>query len=826
MQRIMWAPEMHFQGLMQTLVQDIRHAVRVLRKTPGFTISATIVLALGIGANTAIFSVVNAVLLRPLPFPASDRLVNVWHIPPQHSFPGMKIFSVSPANYLDWQAQNHVFDGMAMYATRRTNLTGGDRPESVLVTFADGTFFDVVGGKSQLGRTFTAQDDRSDSGHVAVLSHAFWKTHLGGTDAALRQTLTLNGEKYTIIGVMPARFTLPAWSATAADIWVPVAWNAEMRAERKNHNYSVVARVKQGVTREAANAELATISRRLEAQYPEANQGWGATAISLRDGLVQDVRPALLLLLGAVVFVLLIACANVANLVLARTLGRQKELAIRVALGASRARTLRHVLTETIVLSLAGGAAGLIVAHFGVQLILAFLADQIPRATEVGLDAPVLAFTLGVSLLTGVLAGVWPSWRSSRADLNEALKIGLGRTDAHAGRGLTRRILIIAEVALSLVLLTGAGLTIRSLWILRGINPGLDPQSVITAQIGIPKAVYPERAQQIRFYNDVAARVRAIPGVASAAFIDSLPLEGGGSMQPIAVGGRPAAVFAEQPEVAVRRVSTEYFSTMRIPVLRGRDFTEADTATTNGVVVISESLAKRFWRGEDPIGKRVTLSFVPDKPRQVIGIVGDVKDNGLDVLEPVPTMYEPHAQSGGRGMSLAARTTVTPTSITQAVIDAVHQVDRELPVTDIKTMDDLLAESLSQRRFTMLLLAAFAGLALSLAAVGIYSVLSYTMRRRVREISIRVAVGAQTGDVLRLVVLEALKPAVIGVALGLLGAEALAKVVTTHVYGVAPTDPATFAGTSLLIMTVALAASLIPAWRATRVDPIKALRED
>jgi len=380
---------------MQTIIQDFRHALRVLRKTPGFTASAIAVLALGIGANTAIFTVVNAVLLRPLPYPEADRLVRVWHVPPQKSFPGVPIFPASPANYLDWKAQGQAFESIAAYRGSNFNLTGRDRPESVTVTLAEAEFFDVVGVKPELGRTYHKEEDRPGSGHVVVLSHKFWQTHFGGNAGVLGQTLILSNEKYTIVGVMPARFTLPAWGATASDLWAPTAWDAKVRAERKNHNYAVAARLKRGVPVEQAVAELATISRRLETQYPEADQGWGTTVIPLREQLVKDVRPALLLLLGAVVFVLLIACANVANLVLARTLGRRKELAIRVALGASRGQTLRHVMVETMVLSLAGGAAGLLVAHSGVKLILAFLSDQIPRATEAGLDLPVLGFTLG-----------------------------------------------------------------------------------------------------------------------------------------------------------------------------------------------------------------------------------------------------------------------------------------------------------------------------------------------------------------------------------------------------------------------------------------------
>jgi putative ABC transport system permease protein len=807
-------------------MQDLRHALRALRKSPGFTASAVAVLALGIGANTAIFSVVNAVLLRPLPFPEPDRMVRLWHVPPQKSFPGMKIFALSPANFLDWRAQSRTFESMSAYKPSLGSLTGVDRPESVINGLADSEFFKVLGIPPEIGRTYTSEEDRPGATRVAVLSHKFWETHFGASPSVLGRRISIDRQEYTIIGVMPARFTLPAWGATAADLWTPTAWGAKERAERKNHNYVAVARLKRGVDLKEAQAELATISRRLETQYPEADQGWGATAIPLHEQLIGDVRPTLLLLLGAVVFVLLIACANVANLVLARTVARRKELAIRVALGASRARTLRHVLAETVVLSLAGGILGLAIAHFGVKLILAFLADQIPRATEVGLDVPVLAFTVGISLATGILTGLWPSWRSSRTDLNETLKSGAGRGDSEGTRRLSRGVLVTAEVALSLMLLIGAGLTIRSLWILRGVSPGIDPHNVLTMTVAVPRSAYPEPPVQVRFFDQTLRNIAAIPGVESAAAIDSLPMSGSGSMQPIVPEGAAAALFAEQPEVAVRRITTGYLHTMRIPLLRGREFTAGDTLESTPVAIISKSMADRFWPGKDPIGRHVTMSFDPEKPRQIVAIAGDVKDNGLDVTEPVPTVYEPHGQTGGGGMSLVVRTAVPPSSATQSVLQAVQRTDREVPVTEIKTMDDLMAESLSQRRFTMMLLASFAGLALTLAAVGIYSVLSYTVRRRLREISIRVAVGAQVRDVLRLVLVESMTPAVIGVAIGLIGAEFVAKLLASQVFGVTATDPMTFAGVSAILLLVALAASLVPAWRATRVDPIKALRED
>jgi putative ABC transport system permease protein len=813
---------------MTGLLQDLRYALRQLRKNPGFTAVAVITLALGIGANTSIFSVVNGVLLRPLTFKDPGRLVRVWHVPPAKSFPGMTTFSVSAANYLDWERQNHVFEGMAIYTFHGFTLTGSDKPEQIDACAATSGFFSTLGVQPMLGRVFSSEEDQPGHSNVVVLSHRLWQEHFGSNPAIVGQNINLDGQSYLVAGVMPANFQFPDF----AQMWTPMAWTDKERAVRGEHHSVVVARLKPGIDLKQAQAEMNTISSRLEQQYPEDNKGWGAVVVPLHDDLVSDVRPALLVLLGAVAFVLLIASVNVANLALARTFSRQKEIAIRTALGASSARVLRQILTESVLLALAGGVLGLTYAHAGVRLIMAYLADKLPHSIEVGLDSKVLAFTAAISIATGILAGVLPALRLTRGDVNQSLKQGLGRTDADSSGNRTRSILVVSEVALSLILLVGAGLMIRSFQRLHGVNPGFDSRNVLTMTAMVSRAKFPLPAQQVTFFDQVLQRVRALPGVESAGVVDDIPLDNGGSHQPVAIEGRPAVPMSEQPEVDVRLISTGYMSALHIPILHGRDFSDTDLAGRPAVILISESMARQLWPGEDALGKRLTLTFFPDAVREVIGIVGDVKLDGLDQTRPSATLYFPLDQAsepstGGWSsfpMTLVVRSASRSTGLVSAVSNAVHDVDREMPLRDILTMDDLVANSLSQQRFNMLLLGAFAGLALLLAAVGIYSVLSYSVKRSVREIGIRLALGARIGDVLRMVVFEGMKPTLLGVAVGTAGALALGRVLSSLIYEVKPTDPITFLVVTALLAVIALLASIIPAYRATKVDPMVALR--
>ena len=812
---------------MLTFLQDFRYAVRQYRKNLGFTAVAVITLALGIGANTAIFSVVNGVLLRPLTFKDPGRLVRVWHVPPAKSFPGMTTFSVSAANYLDWERQNHVFERMAIYSYHGFTLTGGDKPEQIDACAVTSGFFATLGIQPVLGRAFTPEEDQPGRSNVVVLSHRLWQEHFGSNPNIVGQNIAMDGGSYLVAGVMPASFQFPDF----AQMWTPMAWTDKERAVRGEHHSVVIARLAAGVDVKQAQAEMNTISSRLEQQYPEDDKGWGAVVVPLHDDLVSDVRPALLVLLGAVAFVLLIASVNVANLALARTFSRQKEIAIRTALGASTTRVLRQIFTESVLLALAGGALGLTYAHAGVLLIMAFLADKIPHSIEVGLDAKVLGFTAGISLFAGMLAAVLPALRLTRADVNQSLKQGLGRTDANSSGQRTRSILVVSEVALSLILLVGAGLMIRSFQELHGVNPGFDSHNVITMTAMVSRAKFPDPAQQVRFFEQVLQRVRALPGVESAGVVDDIPLDNGGSHQPVAIEGRPMVPMSEQPEVDVRLVSAGYMNAMRIPIVRGRDLRDTDIAGRPAVILISESMARQFWPGEDALGKRLTLTFFPDSVREVVGIVGDVKLDGLDQTRPSAALYFPLDQisvpsSGGWNsfpMTLVVRSG-SASGMVSALSNAVHEVDREMPLRDILTMDTLVANSLTQQRFNMLLLGAFAGLALLLAAVGIYSVLSYSVKRSVRDIGIRLALGARLGDVMRMVVFEGMKPTLLGVAIGVVGALALGRVLSGLIYGVKPTDPVTFLIVTILLALIALLSCILPAYRATKVDPMVALR--
>jgi predicted permease len=815
---------------MRNLLSDLRFSLRILRRNPGFSIAAILVLALGIGANTAIFSVLNAVLLRPLPYEDSSRIMQVWHVPPPKSFPGLTMFSVSPANYLDWQSQSSSFEKMAAYGFHSFTFGGKDRPEAIQGATVAPDFFALLRIHPFLGRTFTPDENRPGQGHVVLLGYKFWRDHFASDPSIVGRDVTLDGEHYSIVGVMPDKFQFPNW----AQVWVPLAWTGQNRAVRGNHNYLVIARLKPAVDIRQAQAELSAISTRLEQLYPEDDKGWGATILPLREQLVGDVRPALLVLLGAVAFVLLIACANVANLVLAKTLARRKEIAIRTALGATRFTVLRQILSETVILSVAGGALGLSLARFGITLIVKVLGDRIPHFMEITLDSQVLVFTLLLSVVAGILAGLIPSLRFTRTDVNEALKQGQSRGSSDSSGNKTRGLLVVSEVALSLVLLIGAGLMVRSLWELRSVKPGFDPRNVLTMTVPLPSTKFPSPAGQISFFQEVLQRVRALPGVESAGVIDNLPLGGGGSHQPFLIEGRPVVPMSEQPEVDVRLISPGYFSVMHVPILKGRDFSGADVAGRPGAVLISDALARRFWPNEDPIGKHLTLTFFPGVVREVVGIVGDVKLDSLDETRPVATIYHPLTQITvadqqtwrSFGMSLTVRTASDPRNAISAVTAAVHQVGPELPVVDVMSMNDLISESVSPQRFNMLLLGSFAGLALVLAAVGIYSVLSYAVRRRLREIGIRIALGATHKDVVRMVVADGMKPILLGVTIGLAASFALSRVVASLIFGIRATDPLTFAAVALLLVTVGILATVFPAYRAARVEPIRILREE
>ena len=705
---------------------------------------------------------------------------------------------------------------MAIYRFRQFTFTGLGNPEALVAGAVGAGFFEVIRVNAAQGRVFLPDEDSPGRGHVAVVSDGFWKRRLGGGEAVGR-TLTLDGEPYTIVGVLPPRFSIASWGVASMDILVPLAYTDAARAVRENHNAQVVAKLKPDVQLSAAIAEMNVISTRLEQQYPQENAGWGATVIPLQELIVGDVRTPLVMLLAAVALVLLIACANVGNLLFARALGRSKEIAIRAALGAGRGRVFQQLLVESLLLSAAGGVAGLILARASLSAGTQLLADQLPRADEITLDGRVLMFVAAVSILTGVLAGALPALRAGRVDLNGALKEG-GRNDAGVGLR-TRRVLIVCEVALSLVLLMGAGVMIRSLAALRSVDTGIDPRNVLTMDVWLPETRYESPAKRTAFFDTLLERVRALPGVEAAGAIDDLPSQFG-SVQPIVLEGHAELLPRDQPTVEVRKILPGYVRAMSIPILAGRDIATGDVE----VLLVSRSAAKLLWRDEDPVGRRITLPLQSRTvTKTVIGIVGDVKQGEL-ASAAQPTVYEYLRERNWSNFSIVVRTAVPPMSIAQSASGVVRAIDPEQPVQRVRTMSDVLETKLTFQRFSAVLLGLFAFVALTLASVGIYSVLSYIVRGRSREIGIRTALGAGTPEVLRLVVLEGMTPAIIGVAVGTVAALASGKLLEKLLYGVSASDPLTLASVAGGLLMVSLLASLVPAIRASRLDPLKVLR--
>ena len=803
------------------LAQDVRFACRSLRKNVGFNLLAAFVLALGIGANVAIFTVVNAALLQPLPFEDAGRLTQIFHLAPPNVNGGGR-FSVSVGNFVEWRAQQHSFDGIGAYHFHGLNLTGGDRPDFLPGAEVSDDFFSVLRVKPFLGRTFAPEEMQPGRNREVVLSYSAWQTYFGADRAVVGRTFSFDRQDYTVIGVMPQSFRFPGW----ATVWVPAAWTAKDRANRTMHNDLVVARLKPGVTLQQAQAEMDSISRGLAQLYPAEDAGWGAKVLPLQSNMVADLRTPLLVLLGAVGFVLLIACTNVANMVLGKTLSRRKEVAIRFALGATRGRVLQLVLIETIVLGLGGGLAGLLAGRYGVELLVAYLGNRLSHAIQVHLDTTVLLFAFGVSLLSGVLAGLLPALRFTRQDddLQSALKQGLGRTDSDSGRTRARSALVMAEVAMCMVLLTGAGLLVRTLWTLQNIDPGFDPHHVVT--MVLPRGGFSR--ENVAFVGEVLRRVRALPGMEAAAAASNVPLSGSGEgTWSIQVEGAPKLPISQQPNVPTNVVTPGFLATLHVPLLRGRDFSESDTADRPRVIVISESMARHFWPNQDAIGKRLFVGWTePDQPREVVGIVGDTKQGGLDNSESLEQMYVPAAQVPFAANSILVRTAIGPADTISAITRAVHEIDRQQPVVGAMTLEALIAASYSDRRANMLLLVAFAALALLLAAAGIYGVLSYTVRRRLREIGIRLALGAKVVDVLWMVLSEGMRPTLVGIAIGIVGALALGRLVSSMLYGVRPTDGPTMAAVAALLAVTALLACIVPAYRAIRVHPLDVLRDE
>ncbi len=804
------------------LQQDLRYGLRTLAKNPAFTSIAIIALALGIGANSAIFSVVDAVLMRPLPFKKPAQLVMLWENATHLGFPKN---TPSPANFLDWQNQASAFTGMAAMVERSFNLTGVGEPERLDGRRVSANLFDLLGVPALLGRTFVPGDDRPGT-HVVLLSYSLWQRRFGSDRSVIGRALTLNGESYTVIGIMPRFVQLPGFANRNDQVWVPIAFPPEEAAQRGNHFLEVIARMKPGITLKQAQAEMDTIAARLAQQYPDYNTRTGAVVVPLHEQVVGDIKPALLILLGAVGFVLLIACANVANLLLARAAVRQKEIALRLALGASRSRLTRQFLTESVLLAVFGAGLGLLLALGGIRILKTFIPATISQVQTINIDARVLIFTAFIAVVTGIAFGLAPALQASHLNLNDTLKEG-GRDAGGGSKGnRLRGLLVIGEVAVSFVLLIGAGLLINSFFHLRKLEPGFRVDHLLTMKVDLSEVKYPDRERRAVFFDEVIQRVRALPGVQSAAVAGNLPLTYNGDSMNISVEGVPDPPPDQRPDVIFRATGPGYFGTMAIPIIRGRDFTDQDKADSKNVVVISEKTAQHFWPGQDPIGRRLKPgSSTSNTPwREVIGVVKDVRQNDF-IAAPKMQMYFTYRQLKDLAPSaLVVRTSIEPLSLAASVRDAIWSVDKDQTVADIDTMEHIVAEAVARQRFSMLLLSLFATLALLLASVGIYGVMSYSVAQRTHEIGIRIALGARRGDVLQMTIKQGLKLVGTGMILGLAAAFLLTRVLQTLLFGISPTDPVTFFGISLVLLAVAILASYIPALRATKVDPLVALR--
>ncbi|MGH9753106.1 MAG: ADOP family duplicated permease [Blastocatellia bacterium] len=808
-------------GTLEELWQDLRYGARMLLKNPGFTLVAVIMLALGIGVNTAIFSVVYSVLLRPLPYHAPEKLLALYSMYPQ-----MKSFRsvVSGPDFVDWRAQNKVFDSMSAYALGSYTLTGSDLPERFNGLRVSANFFQTLGVKPQIGRAFLLEEEEAGRNRVAVLSHGLWERRFGADPHLPGKTVSLNGENYTVVGVTPNDFRF-----APVEIYTPLTIAAADMSDmaRGSHFLRVIARLKADITFEQAKADIENISRRIERQYPVTNTGKYGNVIPYQQDIVGDIRPSLLVLLGAVSLVLLIACANVANLLLARAASRQREIAVRTALGAARWRIVRQLLSENIVLSLVGGGLGLLLAYWGADVLLravpSDIADFTPGWKQIGINPQVLSFTLLISFLTSIVFGLAPALQVSKPDLIDSLKES-GKSSAGFKRQRARKVLVVAEIALALMLLVGAGLLIRSFQELQQVTLGFNPSQVFMADVSLGNLKYRETSHQINFFQQTLQRIEKSPGVISAATVNFPPFSGNPD-RVFTIPGQPEPAPDAIPHANYRVISPQYFRTLEIPLLRGRVFTEQDAAGEPRVVIINEELARRYSPNEDPIGKQIKLGrYAEDNPlHTIVGVVGNIKHRGLDT-EFEPEFYYPYPQTPIRFSSIVARTQGNPLSLTAAVRNAVLEVDKEQPLTRPRTMEMAISDSVTQRRLNMILLGIFGALALALASVGIYGVMSYTVTQRTREIGIRMALGARRLDVLKSVVGQGMLLAASGVGIGLLGAFLATRLMETLLFGVEPTDPATFGVIALLLLGVAFFACLIPARRATKVDPVVALR--
>jgi putative ABC transport system permease protein len=814
---------------MQTLLQDLRYGARILLKKPGFTLIAVLTLALGIGANTAIFSVVNAVLLRPLPYAEPGRLVALWESNAKRS---ESREAISYPNFFDWRAQGKSFERVASFYTNDMALTGVATPVNLRSAVVSPDLFATLGVKPQLGRWFVGEEEKPGI-RAAIINHGLWRRQFGGDPNIVGRALTLNGKQFNVVGVMPAGFQFPI-EAEPVEVWVTSSIDGEktdpkepsLNEQRGAHYLQALGRLKPGVTLEQAQAEMDVIGANLEKQYPDSNTRRGVKLVHYHNDLTSDYSEALWLILGAVGCVLLIACANVANLLLARATARYKEMAVRAALGANRRRVIRQLLTESLLLSLGGGLLGLLLAWWGTAALVRLIPEDVPRLAEINIDGWVFGFTLLVSVVTGVVFGLAPALQASKIELTEAMKEGSRSAGAGGGRGRLRGALVVAEIAIALVVLIGAGLLLQTFRRLQQVDLGFDTRNILTATVELPDARYPKPEQAASFYRTLLDRVRAMPGVEAVSAVVPQPLSGDTMTLSFDIEGRNIPK-GERPSSHFRSISLDYFSVMKIPLLAGRAFTERDDSHSPGVVIVNETFAKRHFPNESPIGKHVKPGYsLEGEPvwREIVGVVKDVKHRQSLGRDYEPEYYLPHAQMPINSMNLVVRATNDPRSLARGIQREVQLLDRDIPVFRIKTLEQYLGVAVAQPKFNALLLSLFAGLALLLTAIGLYGVMAYSVVQRAQEIGLRIALGAQTGDVLKMVLRQGLKLTALGLGIGLATAFALTRYMQSLLFGVKAADPLTFAAIALLLIAVALVACWIPARRATKVDPMIALR--
>jgi len=819
-----------WESFLETCWQDLRFGVRVLRKRPGFTTVIILTLALGIGANTAIFSVINSVLLQRLPYHDPDSLVMVWESDSQQT---NSHNTVAPPNFLDWQSRNTVFSSMSFIFDERSNLTGSGDPQEVIVQEVSANFFSLLGVNLLFGSGFAPESDRPGHDNVVILSYGFWKQRFGGDPAIVGKSILLNGHPQTIVGVAPQNFQwfIKDGSLTGAkpQMWSPFVFPEAFRHHKQTGRFmTVAARLRPGVTRSQAETEMSTIAAQMEREDPDFNQHWGVNVVSLQDQISGYLRPALLVLFGAVAFVLLIACANVSSLLLARAASRESEMAIRTATGASRWRIARQLLMESLLLALVGGGIGAVLAVWGTNALLAASPRNLFDLQAVSMDLRVLFFAVGATLLAGLLFGFLPSYISAHSRISETLKEG-GRGSSSANRrAFARKAFVVAQLGLALVLLTGSGLLIRSFTRLVGVDPGFDTGHLLTFKITLPGSKYSADQSCIGFFQQLLARISTLPGVRSASMESFPPLTGLGAATGVRLLSQPSLALSDLPVSNVGVVGPDYFATMNIPLHAGRFFNTQELAQQRHVAIVNQVFVDKYLQGMNPLGQRAVIYMKSDEeaekqPSEIIGVVGDVHQLGLDTT-PAPTVYWPHPELVMSGMTILVRTSNDPLALLSAIRNQLQQLDPELPMASVATMDQLLSDSLSRTRFTMLLLGVFAVIALVLAAVGVYGLIAYSVTQRTQELGIRIALGAQRRDVLGLVLAQGTRLTLLGIVIGVIAALGLSRLLAALLFGVSTTDPLTFAGVAGLLVAVALLACYIPARRATRVDPIVALR--